>query len=56
MLWLWKGTPVNTYFFPFAAVTSCFIIGLIASRILPGQANTDQLTIRSLRPNKTKAD
>jgi Na+/proline symporter len=49
MLWLWKGTSVNGYFYPFAAVTSCFLIGLIASAFFKGQSKTEGLTIHSLR-------
>jgi SSS family transporter len=52
VLWLWKGTNVNGYFYPFAAVTSCFLIGVLASLVLPGQGNTKGLTIHALRTPK----
>jgi SSS family solute:Na+ symporter len=49
VVWLWKGTDVNGYFYPFAAVTSCFLIGLLASLVLPGKSNPEGLTVHSLR-------
>ena len=48
VLWLWKGTDVNGYFYPFAAVTSCFVIGSLASLVLPGKRSVEGLTVHSL--------
>ena len=49
VFWVWKGTDVAAYFYPFVSVSSCFVIGLIASRISSGRSNTDGLTVHSLR-------
>ncbi|MED5586792.1 MAG: hypothetical protein VYB61_10580 [Verrucomicrobiota bacterium] len=49
MLWVWKGTEVAGWFYPFVSVASCFVIGLIASRVFSGRSNTDGLTVHSLR-------
>ena len=49
VFWVWKGTDVAAYFYPFVSVASCFVIGLIASRVFSGRSNTDGLTVHSLR-------
>lgn len=48
-VWIWKGTAINGYFYPFVAFTSCYFIGWLASLLVPGQKNTENLTIHSLR-------
>ena len=52
VLYVWKETNVTAYFYPFASVGSCLMIGWIAS-FLPvrEKQNTDGLTIYSLRDN-----
>lgn len=49
MLWVWKGTAINGYFYPFIAVTSCFLLGLFGSLVFKGRSQTEGLTIHSLR-------
>lgn len=49
MLWVWRGTAINGYFYPFIAVTSCFLIGLLGSLVFKGQKQTEGLTIHSLK-------
>ncbi len=49
VLWVWKGTDVAGYFYPFASVSSCFVIGLLASHFFPGRSDTEGLTVHSLR-------
>ncbi len=49
VLWVWKGTDVAGYFYPFVSVSSCFVIGLLASHFFPGRSDTEGLTVHSLR-------
>ena len=51
VLYVWKMTAVTAYFYPFASVGSCFLIGLIASFCFRGKSNTDGLTIHTMRKN-----
>ena len=48
VLYVWKMTAVTAYFYPFASVGSCFLIGLIASFCFRGKSNTDGLTIHTM--------
>ena len=52
VLYVWRMTEITSYFYPFASVGSCLLIGWIAS-FLPvrEKQNTDGLTIYSLRDN-----
>ncbi|MCP4849194.1 MAG: sodium/solute symporter [Verrucomicrobiaceae bacterium] len=49
VFWVWKGTEVAAYFYPFVSVSSCFVIGLIASYIFSGRGDTEGLTVHALR-------
>ena len=49
VLWVWKMTDVQAYFYPFASVGSCFLIGLISSYFLDGRSETKGLTIHTIR-------
>jgi Na+/proline symporter len=49
VLWVWKMTDVQAYFYPFASVGSCFLIGLISSYFLEGRSETKGLTIHTIR-------
>ncbi len=49
VLWVWKMTDVQAYFYPFASVGSCFLIGLISSLFLKGKSETKGLTIHTIR-------
>lgn len=50
VLYVWKETNVTAYFYPFASVGSCLLIGWIASFLpVKEKQNTDGLTIYSLR-------
>lgn len=47
MIWLWKDSGVSAYFYPFAGVTGCFLIGFAASLVLKGPKRTEGLTVYS---------
>ena len=50
VLYVWKETNITAYFYPFASVGSCLLIGWIASFLpVKEEQNTDGLTIYSLR-------
>jgi|TARA_B110000116_G_scaffold272314_1_gene296536 SSS family solute:Na+ symporter len=49
VLWVWKMTDVQAYFYPFASVGSCFLIGLISSYLFTGKSETKGLTIHTIR-------
>ena len=49
VFWVWKGTEVAAYFYPFVSVGSCFVIGLFASCIFSGRSDTEGLTVYALR-------
>ena len=49
VFWVWKGTEVAAYFYPFVSVGSCFVIGLIASYLFSGRSNAEGLTVHALR-------
>ncbi len=49
VFWVWKGTEVAAYFYPFVSVGSCFVIGLMASYLFSGRSNAEGLTVHALR-------
>jgi len=49
VFWVWKGTEVAAYFYPFVSVGSCFVIGLIASYLFSGRSHAEGLTVHALR-------
>ncbi|MCH2025146.1 MAG: sodium/solute symporter [Verrucomicrobiales bacterium] len=51
VLWVWKMTDVQAYFYPFASVGSCFLIGYISSLFFKGESETKGLTIHTIRDN-----
>jgi len=41
MFFLWKYTRVNGYFYTFAGITSCFVVGYLSSLIVPAGVKKD---------------
>ncbi|NIA15508.1 MAG: sodium/solute symporter [Nitrospiraceae bacterium] len=50
MFVLWRFTPVNGYLYTFCGVATCFVVGYVASCVLPGDRQSSEgLTIYTLR-------
>lgn len=49
MFLLWKYSPVNGYLYTFSGITTCFVVGYLASLLVPaGDRNLDGLTVYTL--------
>jgi SSS family transporter len=52
MFWLWKSTSINGYLYTASGITTCFVVGYIASCVLPADENDlTGLTVYTLSPN-----
>ena len=50
MFFLWKFTRVNGYIYTFSGITVCFVVGYLASLVLPGGGgDIEGLTVYTMR-------
>ena len=57
MVLIWLTTDTAAVLYPFIGVTSCLLIGYVASAVLPAQANDlENLTLHTLTPKESTHD